>query len=75
MLRCGFVILNNIIPGSETCYDDLSCSIVAGNDKQGLEAIRSLHRQLDDDANGAVDLSESDDVSLVFSSSCCSSQC
>uniref|UniRef100_A0A146KQY1 Stromal interaction molecule n=1 Tax=Lygus hesperus TaxID=30085 RepID=A0A146KQY1_LYGHE len=47
--------------GSESCYDDLSCSIVGVNDRQGLEAIRSLHRQLDDDANGAVDLSESDD--------------
>ncbi|CAH1393437.1 unnamed protein product [Nezara viridula] len=46
---------------SEFCSDDLSCSIIAPNDKHGLEAIRSLHRQLDDDANGAVDLSESDD--------------
>ncbi|XP_014284059.1 stromal interaction molecule homolog isoform X2 [Halyomorpha halys] len=46
---------------SDFCSDDLSCSIIAPNDKHGLEAIRSLHRQLDDDANGAVDLSESDD--------------
>ncbi|KAI1299374.1 Stromal interaction molecule 1 [Halotydeus destructor] len=30
-------------------------------DKQGFEAIRWLHRQLDDDANGNVDLSESDE--------------
>lgn len=29
---------------------------------EGLEAIRSLHRQLDDDENGDIDLSESDDV-------------
>ncbi|XP_014255395.1 stromal interaction molecule homolog isoform X1 [Cimex lectularius] len=47
-------------PG-EYCYDDLSCSMISPNDRVGLEAIRSLHRQLDDDANGAVDLSESDD--------------
>lgn len=31
-------------------------------DQIGLEAIRSLHRQLDDDDNGDIDLSESDDV-------------
>ncbi|GBP45067.1 Stromal interaction molecule homolog [Eumeta japonica] len=31
-------------------------------DRAGLEAITQLHRQLDDDANGNVDLSESDDV-------------
>ncbi|XP_065345003.1 stromal interaction molecule homolog isoform X2 [Cloeon dipterum] len=30
-------------------------------DKSGLEAIAALHRQLDDDANGNVDLSESDE--------------
>lgn len=28
-----------------------------------MEAIRSLHQQLDDDDNGNIDLSESDDVS------------
>lgn len=28
-----------------------------------MEAIRSLHQQLDDDENGNIDLSESDDVS------------
>jgi hypothetical protein len=32
------------------------------DDKSGLEAIRALHQQLDDDANGNVDLSESDEV-------------
>lgn len=32
------------------------------SDQIGLEAIRSLHRQLDDDDNGDIDLSESDDV-------------
>lgn len=38
---------------------------MATQDRVGLEAIRSLHRQLDDDADGAIDLSESDDVSLL----------
>jgi len=37
---------------------------MATQDRLGLDAIRSLHRQLDDDADGAIDLSESDDVSL-----------
>lgn len=32
-----------------------------------MEAIRSLHRQLDDDDNGNIDLSESDDVSFNLS--------
>lgn len=45
--------------GAEGCNDDLSCLMMATNDRLGLEAIKSLHRQLDDDANGAVDLSES----------------
>lgn len=38
---------------------------MAAQDRVGLEAIRSLHRQLDDDADGAIDLSESDDVSFI----------
>lgn len=41
--------------------DDVDCHTF--NDHLGLEAIRSLHRQLDDDDNGDIDLSESDDVS------------
>ncbi|KAK9296569.1 hypothetical protein QLX08_009417 [Tetragonisca angustula] len=47
--------------GSDTCNDDLACLTLASHDRLGLEAIKSLHRQLDDDANGNVDLSESDD--------------
>jgi len=39
---------------------------MASHDRLGLEAIRSLHSQLDDDANGNVDLSESDDVRILF---------
>ncbi|XP_048481503.1 stromal interaction molecule homolog isoform X3 [Plutella xylostella] len=41
----------------EACHSDASCL----QDRAGLEAITALHRQLDDDANGNVDLSESDD--------------
>lgn len=33
------------------------------HDRLGMEAIRSLHQQLDDDENGNIDLTESDDVS------------
>ncbi|XP_051169150.1 stromal interaction molecule homolog isoform X2 [Leptopilina boulardi] len=47
--------------GTETCNDDLGCLTMASNDRLGLEAIKTLHSQLDDDANGNVDLSESDD--------------
>ncbi|XP_026283852.1 stromal interaction molecule homolog isoform X2 [Frankliniella occidentalis] len=45
----------------ENCNEDIACLTIARNDMQGLEAIKSLHRQLDDDANGNVDLSESDE--------------
>ena len=46
----------------DACNDDKICLTLASQDRLGLDAIRSLHRQLDDDANGAVDLSESDEV-------------
>ncbi|KAL6438162.1 hypothetical protein ACFW04_004407 [Cataglyphis niger] len=46
---------------ADTCNDDLACITMASHDRLGLEAIKSLHSQLDDDANGNVDLSESDD--------------
>ena len=52
-----------ILIGVETCNDDLACITMASHDRLGLEAIKSLHSQLDDDADGDVDLSESDDVS------------
>lgn len=45
----------------DSCNDDVACLSLASGDQLGLEAIRSLHRQLDDDANGNIDLSESDD--------------
>lgn len=40
--------------------DDIVCN--ESHDRLGMEAIRSLHQQLDDDDNGNIDLSESDDV-------------
>ncbi|XP_023719492.1 stromal interaction molecule homolog isoform X2 [Cryptotermes secundus] len=45
----------------DSCHDDAACLALASQDRIGLEAIKSLHRQLDDDANGNVDLSESDE--------------
>ncbi|XP_044254508.1 stromal interaction molecule homolog isoform X2 [Tribolium madens] len=45
-----------------TCsIDDFACLTMAANDRLGLEAIKTLHQKLDDDANGNVDLTESDD--------------
>lgn len=41
--------------------DDVECAEM--HDRLGMEAIRSLHEQLDDDDNGNIDLTESDDVS------------
>ena len=55
-----------IFLGTEACNDDLACLTMASNDRLGLEAIKSLHSQLDDDANGNVDLSESDDVRILM---------
>lgn len=52
----------NFVLATDTCNDDLACITMASHDRLGLEAIKSLHSQLDDDANGNVDLSESDDV-------------
>lgn len=43
--------------------DDSECTEY---DRLGMEAIRSLHQQLDDDENGNIDLSESDDVRILF---------
>lgn len=60
--------LNTLYVGgvNDSCNDDIACLTMATQDRVGLEAIRSLHRQLDDDADGAIDLSESDDVSLFY---------
>lgn len=42
--------------------DDIECAEF--HDRLGMEAIKSLHEQLDDDDNGNIDLSESDDVRI-----------
>ncbi|XP_066137742.1 stromal interaction molecule homolog [Euwallacea fornicatus] len=42
-------------------YDDFACLSMAASDKHGLEAIVTLHKQLDDDADGNIDFAESDD--------------
>lgn len=58
----------SIVDAHETCdTDDYSCLTMMSNDKHGLEAIKELHKQLDDDANGNVDLSETGDVSIRHS--------
>lgn len=36
------------------------------NDRLGMEAIKELHSQLDDDDNGNIDLTESDDVIIII---------
>lgn len=54
-----------MVGGYDTCqFDDFACLAMAHNDRLELEAIKSLHKQLDDDKDGNIDLSESDDVSL-----------
>ena len=45
-------------PGDTVCQRDTE------KDMQGIEAIKSIHRQIDDDHNGNVDLSESDEVTI-----------
>ena len=64
---CRIINWVGVSPGTaESCNDDLACITMASNDRLGLEAIKSLHSQLDDDANGNIDLSESDDVRIHF---------
>ncbi|XP_046447156.1 stromal interaction molecule homolog isoform X13 [Daphnia pulex] len=45
------------------CFDEYSCLAARLSDAErlNLEAIRTLHGKLDDDANGNIDLSESDE--------------
>lgn len=54
------------VPPENACVADGIECIDNVHDRLGMEAIRSLHQQLDDDDNGNIDLTESDDVSLVF---------
>lgn len=46
------------------CFDEYSClaARLSEAERLNLEAIRTLHGKLDDDANGNIDLSESDEV-------------
>ena len=56
-----FIVSGAASGAGESCdAEGLECP--GYTDQVGLEAIRSLHRQLDDDDNGDIDLSESDDV-------------
>lgn len=64
---CTCILINLCVSDADTCNDDLACITMASHDRLGLEAIKSLHSQLDDDANGNVDLSESDDVRILVS--------
>ncbi|XP_026736183.1 stromal interaction molecule homolog isoform X3 [Trichoplusia ni] len=63
VVRSGSFMSDSAITASneqilfEACHNEPACL----QDRAGLEAITQLHRQLDDDANGNVDLSESDD--------------
>lgn len=53
----------NFSATTEGCnMDEIVCLSLASQDRLGLDAIKSLHRQLDDDADGNVDFSESDEV-------------
>lgn len=47
-----------------SCHDEYSCLArrLSEMERQALEAIRTLHGQLDDDANGNIDVAESDEV-------------
>lgn len=61
-------ILSFILTGdsrASPCHDEYSClaARLSEAERLNLEAIRTLHSKLDDDANGNIDLSESDEVS------------
>lgn len=47
--------------GGACLAEDFDC--FGHHDEIGLDAITALHRQLDDDEDGDIDLAESDDVS------------
>ena len=58
MFCCNNIFVNFIFP---VCpKEDLQCM----RDRLGYEAIKQLHKQIDDDENGSLDRSESDGVSL-----------
>ncbi len=47
---------------TDTCKGEKWCSSLGEAEALALDAIRSLHQQLDDDNNGNIDLSETKDV-------------
>lgn len=53
-----------IVPEGACHADDLDCFGTV-HDRLEMEAIRTLHQQLDDDDNGNIDITESDDVSIL----------
>lgn len=57
-------VMCDLCAGAEGYNEELGPNSAAAIDRLGLEAIKSLHSQLDDDANGNIDLSESDDVRI-----------
>lgn len=65
MLKFSLFSLLSFFAGAASAHESCdaeSLDCPSYSDQIGLEAIRSLHRQLDDDDNGDIDLSESDDV-------------
>lgn len=54
-------------PSAEFCRIDKP--LCHDEDEQlSFEAVRNIHKQMDDDANGNVDVEESDEVSALLSS-------
>lgn len=49
----------------DACKGEKWCASFDEAEALALEAIRSLHRQLDDDSDGNIDLSETKDVGFV----------
>lgn len=63
MSGSGASPVNSATEGSACLLDDADC---LNHDKLGMEAIRHLHQQLDDDEDGDITLAESDDVSFCL---------
>ncbi|GIY52544.1 stromal interaction molecule 2 [Caerostris darwini] len=58
--KCFDCVLSLFCSASSLRYWDCA-AVLACDDPVGYEAIRSLHRQLDDDANGSIDVAETDE--------------
>ncbi|XP_050296205.1 stromal interaction molecule homolog [Anthonomus grandis grandis] len=58
----NYLFAESQVHAFDSCsYDDFACLSMAASDKHGLEAIVTLHKQLDDDEDGNIDYAESDD--------------